>query len=1011
MWARRFGVHSGIVANRFALIVGSQCAALPRLGFVEELASGLYSALTRGGGWQPVVDSGLLLNPTVAELKREIKKAFAVANASSATLLISFLGHGSSVGTQDFRLLAVDSPGSSADSDTAVHLTQAMRERLGECQSLDGLVVLVDACEASEGVAGAAARWPEMLTVDGRFELLVASGDHNAYDGCFTRTLLDLFASGIPSAGSQLLCIDIIDDLAGACPKQIPHHTSHTRGSPVRTGVGDRGLWLVPNPALNRNAVTGQAAAGLVDQLTTGVLITDTVRDALQAILDARSAPLRLVLGPPGSGKSTLLSLLTRPNLVEDLDINEKYVTAAVFLDTTSTLDSLTADLTAQLVARVPGYAATRDAVRDGLADEDRATLTGFDIDITRSLQRCGKRVTLVIDGLDQPDVGARQIILGAIQHLTTADADRPSVHIIGGLRSTTDADHPAELGHGTRIRLPAPTAHDLRRALATSGMGDTAGLDGLLDASVAGGWLIARLLTEIDLTTLPREPSRPPGLTTLIQAKIDAVGRYTPDLSAVHATVGVLLAAGIGPTMPIQILAATLTILGHELSLSRVRDILVDLGVLISRGRPGQPDETVGVIHTEFAAALRGLLEIAEADGAAIHRAIIGAIDTFAAPDNASSCAIAAYALSSLPRHHLAAGDSAGALAALKESNTERAADNQQRWASLLPEFERILGIEHPHTLHVRSGIARWLGESGHVVSAVAEFEKLLVCRRRILGPDHPNTLTTRGDLALWRGHSGDHRAAVEEFEALLADRLRILGRDHPRTLTTISDLAYWRGQSGDVTGAIADLDRLLANRLRVLDPRHPHILTIRAVLASLSGQGGEVAKAISDFKALLADRQQVLGPDHPDTLSTRGDLAFWLARNGDVDDAVTQYRTLLIERQRVLGSHHPETLRTRGSLAFWQGASGSPMAAVAEYRNQVEERRRLLGPDHPNTLRAQENLAVWLGAGGDMNGAIAEYEELHAIRLRLLGPSHPATIAASRGIAFWRSIQKQRK
>ncbi len=149
MWARWFGVHSGIVANRFALIVGSQCAALPRLGFVEELASGLYTALTRGGGWQPVADSGLLLNPTVAELKREIKKAFAVANASSATLLISFLGHGSSVGSQDFRLLAVDSPGSSADSDTAVHLTQAMRERLGECQSLDGLVVLVDACEAS----------------------------------------------------------------------------------------------------------------------------------------------------------------------------------------------------------------------------------------------------------------------------------------------------------------------------------------------------------------------------------------------------------------------------------------------------------------------------------------------------------------------------------------------------------------------------------------------------------------------------------------------------------------------------------------------------------------------------------------------------------------------------------------------------------------------------------------------------------------------------------------------
>ncbi|MEV6325580.1 tetratricopeptide repeat protein [Nocardia sp. NPDC051787] len=999
------------MADRYALIVGSQCAALPRLGFVEELALELHAALTRGGGWKSVGGGGPLLNPTVAELKAEIKKAFAVANASSATLLIFFLGHGSSVGAQDFRLLAADSPGLSADSDTAVHLTQTIRERLGECQSLDGLVVLVDACEAGAGVAGAAARWPDMLTIDGRFELLAASGDHNAYDGCFTRTLLDMFAAGIPTAGSQLLCIDLVDDLAGACPNQIPHHTSHTRGSPVRTGVGDRGLWLVPNPALNRNAVTGQAAAGFVDQLTTSVLITETVRDALQAILDARAAPLRLVLGAPGAGKSTLLSLLIRPNLVDDLDINEKYVTAAVFLDTTSTLDSLAADLAAQLDTRLPGYTATRDAVRKALTDQERATLTGFDIDITRTLRRCGKRVTLVIDGLDQPELGARRIILAAIRRLTTADAARPPVHVIGGVRTGTDAEHTAELGHGIRIHLPAPTACDLRRALSAAAVDDTVGLDRLLDASVAGGWLIARLLTEIDFATLASEPRRPTSLATLIKVKLGSIGRRATDPSAAYATVRVLLAAGVGPIMPISVLSATLTLIGHDLPLPRLRDILVDLSILISRGRPGQPDETVGIIHTEFATLLRGLLDTAEADGAAIHRAIITALDTLAEGNAAGSRAIAAYASSSLPRHYLAAGDPVGALAALEQSNLDRAADNQQRWASWLPEFERVLGAEHPHTLHVRSGLARWLGESGHVVSAVTEFEKLLICRKRILGPDHPNTLTTRSDLALWRGRSGDVVAAVEELEALLVDRSRISGRDHPHTFTTISDLAYWRGQSGDVTGAIADLDRLLDNRLRVLDPRHPDILTIRGLLASLRGRGGDIAEAISDFKALLADRRQILGPEHPDTLSTRGDLAFWLARNGDVDDAVAQYRTLLVERQKALGSDHPDTLRTRGSVAFWQGASGSPMAAVAEYRKQVEERRRLLGPDHANTLRAQENLAGWLGASGDMDGAIAEYEELHAIRLRLLGPSHPATIAASRGIVFWRSIQKEHK
>ena len=110
---------------------------------------------------------------------------------------------------------------------------------------------------------------------------------------------------------------------------------------------GDRGLWLVRNIARSRDAVTGRPAAGLVDQLTTGVIATGSVRETLAAIEESGAARLRLIVGAPGSGKSTLLAVLIRPKIVDTLDIADDYIKAAVFLDKTSTLESLTAELAA----------------------------------------------------------------------------------------------------------------------------------------------------------------------------------------------------------------------------------------------------------------------------------------------------------------------------------------------------------------------------------------------------------------------------------------------------------------------------------------------------------------------------------------------------------------------------------------------------------------------------------------------------------------------------------------
>jgi hypothetical protein len=51
----------------------------------------------------------------------------------------------------------------------------------------------------------------------------------------------------------------------------------------------------------------------LLDQLTAGLIVTDTMHEALSRIEQSGSARLRLVGGPAGSGESTLLALFIRP--------------------------------------------------------------------------------------------------------------------------------------------------------------------------------------------------------------------------------------------------------------------------------------------------------------------------------------------------------------------------------------------------------------------------------------------------------------------------------------------------------------------------------------------------------------------------------------------------------------------------------------------------------------------------------------------------------------------------
>lgn len=156
---------------------------------------------------------------------------------------------------------------------------------------------------------------------------------------------------------------------------------------------------------------------------------------------------------------------------------------------------------------------------------------------------------------------------------------------------------------------------------------------------------------------------------------------------------------------------------------------------------------------------------------------------------------AAAGAAASSRPRSHRYALYPAQ-LRVLDRAARERARGTALDARAAAPDKQRVLGPDHPDTLLVQHGIARWTGLSGDPIGALHLFQDLLPEMRRALGPGHPDTLATRHYIADLTGICGDSLAALTLFRDLLTDTRQFLGPDHPSTLAMHDNIAHRTGQ-----------------------------------------------------------------------------------------------------------------------------------------------------------------------------------------------------------------------
>jgi eukaryotic-like serine/threonine-protein kinase len=246
-----------------------------------------------------------------------------------------------------------------------------------------------------------------------------------------------------------------------------------------------------------------------------------------------------------------------------------------------------------------------------------------------------------------------------------------------------------------------------------------------------------------------------------------------------------------------------------------------------------------------------------------------------------------------------------------------------------------RVLGPEHPDTLHSMSILANILRDRGHFSEAEKMLRETLERQRRVLGSDHPDTLSSMNRLGATLFDEGHFVEAEQMKRATVEIYRRVLGPDHPDTLASMNNLA----NALESEGHYADAEKVHRETLEI--------------------------------------ERRVLGPDHPSTLLSMNNLALTLRDEGHYPEAEKLFRETLEIRRRVLGPDHPNTLRSMSILALTLQNEGRYEEAEKRFRETLEVQRRVLGPDHPATLSTLETLAINLSHEGRYGDAEKLFRE----------------------------------
>lgn len=329
-------------------------------------------------------------------------------------------------------------------------------------------------------------------------------------------------------------------------------------------------------------------------------------------------------------------------------------------------------------------------------------------------------------------------------------------------------------------------------------------------------------------------------------------------------------------------------------------------------------------------------------------------------------------------------------AAARMAEGAVERVAD--------FPERDR-----YRLTAILDRGLAYQAG--GDLQRAFPDIEHVAWISRHYGDPDDPAVMSSGHCLAAIQHEQGRLADSKRHFDEVLAGRTRILGADHLDTLSTMHSLAAVIQATGDAAEAEAMLTTVVARRIRLLGEHHPETLSARHSLAyarQANGGPGSLQVAEDDFDRILDDRTAVLGATHPDTLLTKHNLAWIEQAKGNFSKAERSFRSVMHVQLCRVGRYHPHTVATAANLA-WDLLQQRQFATARLLFTQVLKIRiSRLGINHPETQTTRGNIGWLTYEEGDFRRAEFRFRKLLHDRIRSIGTSHPRTLTTRHNLAL---------
>ncbi|WP_193441297.1 caspase family protein [Actinosynnema sp. ALI-1.44] len=750
------------MGKRRALVIASQCHGLNPLSFLPAAAHEMADTLldpSIGGCVPAIEDTPILVDPTVTELDDAVTEAFERASDDEATLFIALVGHGEYT-HDDFYFLVSDTT-LPPTSRTAFLLAQRIRELLGQYSLLDGLVLLLDTCHAGIAAQQAGNRWIQIVGQAGRrFEVLTASDERTAANGCFSKQLVQVLRSGHPSLGERLRCPDMKVVLSGLCPAQTAVHLAFDGRREIT--AGDEGLWLARNTAeaWRSSLAADNPAADLIDRLTRDYVAQPELREVVAHLM--MGAETITVAGQAGAGKSRLVAALARPSVAPDL-LPPRLMDAVLFLSGADTFEGIAGELARQLGRTVPGFA---DAAREFETTADPGewqTADAFERAVAGPLRLCGAPVRIAVDGIDNVGLGVSGRLRAALGHL-------PAQVVVSSRHAAEDQ---ATVWLGPR---PSPTT------------GPEAPADE--DFEFEEPPLPIRAEGPLDLVDLLGATGTARVPTTVLVAASGSPLSVVRDLLVQND-----FATRLEPGTPQETVVYNGGRGGNARAHSAIADALLDLAPPADRAS-GSPEQVYAdaalAEHLWYADRHDEIVECLENRGSAVPA------------ENYATWRHWSHNLEIEPGYDARPTIVATARYLTSMVKIGELTEALGEFRSLLPRAEQVLAVDDPELFVIRNNIGYLLFETGAAGQSATHLRSVTEDAAAHLGAWHEETLHARHLLAVATGKLANSTESARLSAELIPDAERALGPDHEVTINARLNYDFHTRNSGNPPPAV---------------------------------------------------------------------------------------------------------------------------------------------------------------------------------------------------------------